>query len=263
MTIIDAQVHAYDANTSERPWQLSPGAPAYHFHDHVTGDEVVEAMDRVGVDGAILVSPISMYQYDASYAVEVQRAHPGRFGIVKPIDSDDRAAVDVIAEWKRVPGAVGIRILMGAGWPGKPNHAGLDQILREAARLEFPVNFFCWGHLDAAKELIDRHPQTRFVIDHLGLPQPLTPPVPAAPWSDLPKVLELARRPNAALKLTGACTLSHKPYPFPDIWDPLARLFDAWGFDRCLWGTDWTRAVKVVDYDETVQAFRLTDRLSE
>jgi hypothetical protein len=22
----------------------------------------------------------------------------------------------------------------------------------------------------------------------------------------------------------------------------LARMFDAWGFDRCLWGTDWKRA---------------------
>lgn len=263
MTIIDAQVHAYEANTPRRPWHLAPGAPTYHFHDHVTGDEVVEAMDRVGVDGAILVSPISMYGYDASYAMDVQRAHPGRFGVVKPVDSDDPAAVDVIAEWKKTPGSVGIRILMGIGWPGEPNRAGFDRILREAARQDFPVNFFCWGHLDLAMELIDRHPNTRFVIDHLGIPQPITPPVPAEPWADLPKVLELAKRQNAVIKVTGACTLSHHPYPYPDIWDPLARLFDAWGFDRCLWGTDWTRAVTVVNYDESVEAFRRAARLSE
>ena len=41
-------------------------------------------MDKVGVDGAIVISAFSMYRYDASYAVEVQRAHPGRFAIVKP-----------------------------------------------------------------------------------------------------------------------------------------------------------------------------------
>ena len=111
MMIIDSQVHAYEANTPRRPWNLAPDAPAYHLHDHVTGDELVAAMDRVGVDGAILVSPISMYRYDASYAMEVQRAHPGRFGVVKPVDSEDPAAVDVIAEWKKAPGAVGIRIL--------------------------------------------------------------------------------------------------------------------------------------------------------
>jgi L-fuconolactonase len=68
--------------------------------------------------------------------------------------------------------------------------------------------------------------------------QPRRPPAPRQPWADLPRVLELARRPNAVINVSGACTLSREPYPFPDIWDPLARVFDAWGFDRCLWGTD-------------------------
>ena len=72
--------------------------------------------------------------------------------------------------------------------------------------------------------------------------QPRTPPAPPQPWAKLPKVLDLAKRKNAVIKVSGACTLSREPYPFPDIWNPLARVFDAWGFDRCLWGTDWTRA---------------------
>jgi hypothetical protein len=49
-----------------------------NWPDHVTGDEMVAAMDKVGVDGAIFISAFSMYRYDASYAVEVQRRHPGR-----------------------------------------------------------------------------------------------------------------------------------------------------------------------------------------
>ena len=107
MTIIDSQVHAYEANTPKRPWHSVPNWP-----DHVTGDEMVAAMDKVGVDGAIFISAFSMYQYDASYAVEVQRAHPGRFAIVKPVDPDDPAVADVIADWKKTPGTVGIRIMM-------------------------------------------------------------------------------------------------------------------------------------------------------
>ena len=59
------------------------------------------------------------------------------------------------------------------------------------------------------------------------------------------------------------CTLSREPYPFPDIWDPLARVFDAWGFDRCLWGTDWTRAYAVVNYEQAVQPFLKTARLTD
>jgi len=107
VTIIDSQVHAYEANTPERPWHSVPNWP-----DHVTGAEMVAAMDKVGVDGAIFISAFSMYRYDASYAVEVQRAHPGRFGIVKPVDPDDPAVADVVAEWKKTPGAVGVRIML-------------------------------------------------------------------------------------------------------------------------------------------------------
>jgi L-fuconolactonase len=97
----------------------------------------------------------------------------------------------------------------------------------------------------------------------MGIEQPKEPPAPADPWGDLPKVLDLASRDNAAIKISGACTLSHEPFPYPDIWDPLARIFDAWGMERCLWGTDWTRAHAVISYRDGVEPFRLTDRLSD
>jgi len=261
MPIIDSQVHAYEANTPQRPWASVPNWPP-----HVTGDEMVAAMDKVGVDGAIFVSPFAMYRYDASYAVEVQCKHPGRFALVKPVDPDDPAVADVIAEWKKTPGTVGIRIML-VKEPGRdrdPNHPGFERILRAAARHDFPVNLLCWGNLEAGTTLIDRHPDVRFVLDHLGILQPRTPEARSPePWAELPKVLDLARRPNLVIKVSGACTLSQKPYPYPDIWDPLARVFDAWGFERCLWGTDWTRAYAVVNYEQAVKPFLETDRLSE
>jgi predicted TIM-barrel fold metal-dependent hydrolase len=258
MPVIDSQVHAYEANTPKRPWHSVPNWP-----DHVTGDEMVAAMDKVGVDGAIFISAHSLYQYDASYAVEVQQAHPGRFAIVKPVDPDDPAVADVIADWKATPGTVGIRIMMRKDVKRAASGEGADRVARAAVRHDFPINLSCAGNLDAVKSLIDRHPDTRFIIDHLGLMQPRTPPAPPQPWADLPKLLDLAKRPNAVVKVSGACTLSKEPYPYPDIWDPLARVFDAWGFDRCLWGTDWTRAYAVCNYEQAVEPFRQTDRLSE
>lgn len=256
--IIDSQIHAYEANTPQRPWRTVPNWPV-----SATGDEMVAAMDRVGVDGAIFISSFSMYGYDASYAVEVQQKHPGRFALVKPVDPDDPAVEEVVAEWKRTPGTVGIRALMKTDSPHRAGHPGLDRMLRAAARHGFPVNILCWGNLDVGAELIDRHPETRFILDHLGILQPHEPSARAAePWADLPKVLALAKRANLVIKVSGACTLSKAPYPYADIWNPLARVFDAWGFERCLWGTDWTRAFAVVNYEQAVEPFRLTDRLS-
>ena len=256
--IIDSQVHAYEANTPARPWRTTPNWPP-----SANGREMVAEMDRLGIDGAIFISAFSLYGYDASYAMEVQRAHPGRFGLVKPLDPADEAIDDVVAEWKKVPGAVGVRIMLTRDHGWEVDHPGMDRIARSAARHDFPVNLLCWGNLEAGAALIDRNPQTRFILDHLGILQPRVPPVPAEPWADLPKVLDLARRPNLVIKVSGACTLSKQPYPFDDIWDPLARIFDAWGMERCLWGTDWTRAFAMVNYDNAVTPFRLTKRLSD
>ena len=163
-TIIDSQVHAYEANTPKRPWFRVPNWPA-----HVTGDEMVAAMDKVGVDGAIFVSPFSMYQYDASYAVEVQKAHPGRFALVKPVNPDDPAVADVIADWKKTPGTVGIRIILTKESKRAPDDPGLDRILRAAVKNDFPVNVLFWGNVDAGTALIDRHPDARFIVDHMGI----------------------------------------------------------------------------------------------
>ena len=257
MLFRSSQVHCYERNHPGRPW-------VGHLHGppEVTGDEMVKAMDAVGVDGAILVSPYAMYRFDASYAVEVQKKHPGRFGLVKPVDPTDDNVADVIADWKKTPGAVGIRIMLTKEAKRASSDPGVARILGAAARHNFPVNILCWGNLDEGRALIDRHPDTRFIIDHLGIVQPRIPPALPHAWADLPKVLELARRPNAVIKVSGACTLSREPYPFLDIWDPLARVFDAWGFDRCLWGTDWTRAFAVVNYEQAVESFLKTGRLT-
>ena len=255
--IIDAQVHAYERNHPGRPWHA-----VLHGPPEVTGDEMVAAMDSVGVDGGLLVSPWTLYQYDASYAIAVRNAHPGRFALIKPVDPSDPAVADTIAAWKATPGTVAIRIMLVRGVSDDPADPGVNRVLAAAAKHSFPVNLLCWGRLDQVKQLAARNPNTTIVIDHLGLQQPFEPPPPAQPFADLPKVLALAAHDNVVIKITGACTLSHQPYPYKDIWDPLARIFDAFGFNRCMWGTDWTRAVALLTYKEGVEAFRVTDRLS-
>ena len=101
------------------------------------------------------------------------------------------------------------------------------------------------------------------MVDHLGLEQPRVPPTPTEPFGELPKLLKLAQHENVAVKISGACTLSHEPFPYGDLWDPLGRVFDAFGFGHCMWGTDWTRAINLLTYKQGVAPFRLTGRLSD
>jgi predicted TIM-barrel fold metal-dependent hydrolase len=258
MPIIDAQVHAYERDHPGRPW-----AGVLHGPAQVTGDDMAAAMLAVGVDGALLISPYTMYQFDASYAIEVQKKHPGRFGLIKPVDPNDPGVADTVAEWKKTPGTVGIRIMLNRGVSEDPADPGINRVLAAGAKHGFPVNILCWGRLGQAKAMAARNPDTTIVVDHLGLQQPFEPPAPAAPWAALPDVLALAAQPNIAIKITGACTLSREAFPYRDIWAPLGRIFDAFGLERCLWGTDWTRATGLLTYAQGVVAFRLMDRLSD
>ncbi|MBW6399044.1 amidohydrolase [Roseomonas sp. HJA6] len=258
MSIIDVQVHVYERDHPGRPWKGKLHGPA-----EVTGEDMVNAMDAVGVDGAIIVSIYAMYRFDGSYAVQVRNAHPDRFALVKPVDTNDPAVAEVIEDWARTDGTVGIRIMMNQDVPQDPDDPGVARVLSTAGRLGLPVNLLARGRLAQVEALAARHPDTRLVIDHLGLEQPFDPPVPAEPFAELPLLLRLAPHRNVAVKISGAGTLSHAGYPFPDIWDPLARIYDAFGFDRCMWGTDWTRATAFLTYAQGVDAFRLTDRLTE
>ena len=255
--IIDAQVHAYEHDHPGRPWSAVLHGPA-----SVTGDAMVAAMDAVGVDAAILVSVFTMYRFDSSYAEQVYRAHPTRFRLIKPVDPTDPGVNETIDQWVKTPGTVAIRIMLNRGVSEDAADPGINRVLAAAARHNIPVNLLCWGRLDQVKQLAARNPDTRIVVDHLGLEQPYEPPPLAQPFGEIEKVLALAQHPNVVIKITGACTLSQKAYPYPDIWDPLARIFDAYGMERCLWGTDWTRAVQVLTYQQGVDAFKVTDRLT-
>jgi hypothetical protein len=173
MTIIDAQVHAYAANTPERPWHSVPNWPP-----HVTGDEMVVAMNKVGVDGAIYISPFSMYQYDASYAVGVQKAHPDKFALVKPVNPDDPAVADVIADWKKTPGTVGIRVIMNRESKRAPDDPGFDRILQAAVRNDFHKRPVLWQYRRGHHA--DRPPSRR-TLHHRSSRNPTTERATRAP----------------------------------------------------------------------------------
>ena len=254
---IDSQVHAYERNRPERPWVGFLRGP-----DEVTGDDMVAAMDAVAVDGALLVSPFSLYRYDASYVLEVYAKHPGKFGLIKPFDPRSETVSDEIAEWAATPGVVGVRLMLTAE-PYEADHPGINSILAASGQAGVPVNVMGSGELPLLLELARRHPDTQVVIDHVGLVQPQEPPAPPEPFADLANVLSLAECDNVAIKISGACTLAQQPFPYPDIWEPLAKVFDAFGFDRCMWGTDWTRALNILTYEQGVESFRVTDSLSD
>jgi L-fuconolactonase len=255
--VIDVQVHAYERDHPGRPWNAFLQGP-----DEVTGDDMIAAMAAVGVDGAILISPARLYGFDASYAQSVYEKFPNKFGLIRPFDTQSESIAEDVSEWAATPGVIGVRIMLTTA-EFQADDRGLNEILAAGAKAGIPVNVMCSGKIPLMNELARRNPNTQIVIDHLGIEQPFLPPAPPEPFADLPNVLALAELDNVTIKISGAGTLSHQPFPYTDLWEPLGKIFNAFGFDRCMWGTDWTRAVELLNYEQGVEAFRVTDTLSD
>jgi predicted TIM-barrel fold metal-dependent hydrolase len=250
--IIDAQVHPHnDGGTMSWTTRLpGPGLLA------VDGNQMVAAMDTVGVDRAICVSPWGIYRTDTAFAESVYRDCPDRFRLVAPIAPATNGVADRVAEWAETPGAVGIRFLSLPDHVFEADDPGVAAAVSASVGAGMPINVHCWGRISLVDELARLYPGAQFIVDHLGLTQPLVPPAPPDVFKDLSDVLALARYPNIAMKITGACTYSRRPFPFDDLWEPVGQLIDHFGVGRCMWGTDWTRTTNILGYTEGVSAFR-------
>lgn len=269
MEIIDCQVHVIDKDRPERPWvpgfadalKNMPGGDIFLAGAAIiTDDEMIKVMDETGVDGAILV-PTSHYGFDNSYSVEAARKRPTRFrvaGLMNPAGDD---VEDRMQAWAEEPMAVGIRMRIGSAAQVEGSH--FDRMLTSAAETGMPVSVICTGFLPSVAALARRFPGVPFSLDHLGMPQPPMEEPGPEPLRDFPQLLQLAQFPNVSVKISGIPALSLEPYPWADLNRPLRRLIEAFGTERLMWGTDWTRVVHLFSYKDSLRFITESPDLDE
>jgi L-fuconolactonase len=251
--IIDSQVHGYAAHSDTHPW-VDP--TMRKFPPEVTGEDLVAAMDSAGIDGSILVAAWSVYGTDTGYVESVFHAYPERFRLVSAIDPTADDVEAQIERWSTTPGAVAGRLLFLPGDGLDAEHPGVVTAVRRAGATGLPVNVHCWERLEVMPELARAFPDVSFVLDHLGITQPRKPPVPEDVLAEIDQVVALASHPNLTIKVCSVCTYSREPFPYKDLWEPVGRVIDAFGVDRCMWGTDWQRTGRLVSVQEATDAFR-------
>lgn len=269
MRIIDAQFHCWEPESELWPWDPEFGKPgtsmaqarAHYADEPFTATDLLVAMDEVGVDAGIIVLP-SIYGTDNRYPLAVSADHPQRLAVVGKIDERTPDLEDRIASWRDQPGMLGIRVIVGAKDRLRLQSAELNRMFKAMARSDVPLCLYTPGCLGDAVHVADRHPNLQIVIDHLGMAAPPAIPVAGEPFAELPALIALARRPNVAVKVSGAPALSAAGYPFADLWPHLARVFDAYGFDRAMWGSDFTRVAELHSYREALDYLRLSERIS-
>jgi L-fuconolactonase len=80
--------------------------------------------------------------------------------------------------------------------------------------------------------LIEKFPALTVVIDHMA-------DCPAGRPDELKKLLALARYPQVFVKVSHTWSVSKQAYPYLDAQEQVERLYDVFGPQRLMWGTDW------------------------
>ena len=247
--IIDTHAHIYSPDEAVYPTIDDPYRPPPGTGDP---DHLRSEMQAAGVDHAVFIQTSTFYRWDNRYVRDISAGSRGWGVGVCTLDPDTSHSPDILRAFVEWHNFRGMRSIPAAD--GRYDHPGVRALWSQATELGIVINSLI--PLQAADELailLGDFPDLRVVLDHcLSLT--------AGPQCDatVAKVLELARFPNLYAKLTFLGTGSAQRYPFQDMHDPLKRFIDAYGPERCVWGSDFPTALwcPKVDYAGHLRLFQ-------
>jgi|SRR5215510_242716 len=204
----------------------------------VTAEQLLAAMDRVGVAKAAVVQASTCYGHDNSYVADAVAAHPDRFTGVFSVDVLAPDAAERMRHWVG-RSLTGMRLFtFGSTMP--------DQ----ASWLDDPQTYPAWDCADElglsiclqmspkalpqVLKMAERFPRVRIILDHLARPVLDDGP----PYAAAGSLFALARHPNVYLKVTPrTLTEARKGKATPETF--FAKLISVFGARRLAWGSNY------------------------
>ena len=246
MRIIDPHVHIYK-NDPAFPWARETGTPP---GEDATSEMLLELMESNGVAHSVLVQVI-YYRWDNRYILDAIHRYPGKFMGVARVDPEDPAAPDHLRMWVEEKGLHGVRLSPEAG-PAGDWFIGplMDPLFESATRLKVPMLILTKpGRLPDLGRLLDRHGDLDVCIDHMA-------GCKIGEAENIEKLLAMSRYPRVFVKVSNTSKISCGTYPWEDSHALVKRVIDAFGVNRCMWGTNWPVCLSDATYAQTLTGVR-------
>ena len=252
MTRVDAHLHLWRTVAGETPHVHTIVPPqtdvpvdwARHvMHDH--------AMDR-----AVLVQPVFPGEDNSYIARSCHRltgAGARPVCVVDPRVPRTNARLAV-----RRQGCRGLRLRPHTRSRKRPffTHPSTYPLWEAADRLRIVISLLAGPpHIAMIDACTSQYPDVRIILDHLAYPDPAAGPKSA----DFRRLLELASHANVFVKVSGYHHFSQEPFPFHDCWELFRSVYDHFGANRLLWGSDFPHVLRTTDYASCISM--LTDAL--
>ncbi len=231
---IDSHQHFWIYDAEQYPWMTDELSALRS--DHLAGDLQAE-FDQVGLEGSVAVQARQSLE-ESRWLLELADQHDLIKGVVGWVDLRSEVVEEQLAEFASHPKFVGVRHVV----QDEPDDQFMlrPEFIRGISKLQafdlrYDILIFP-RQLPAAIELVKQFPEQPFVLDHIA--KPLIKAGTLIPWEA--QIRELAQFENLTCKVSGMVTEADwQNWVSGDFRPYLDVVFEAFGEDRLMYGSDW------------------------
>ena len=208
--------------------------------------ELAEELRATGIEGVVTVQARQTLA-ETRWLLELAAVHPFIRGVVGWVPLTDPGVGALLAELVARPGLRGVRhVLQGEPDDGYMLRADFNRGLGQLRRFGLVYDLLIFErHLPTAVELVTRHPDQAFVLDHIAKPRIRDGQL--EPWAR--NLRELARRPNVYCKVSGLVTEADlRGWTGEQLRPYFDTVLAAFGPDRLMFGSDWPVCLAACGY---------------
>jgi len=249
--IVDAHHHLWRTSRGDYHW-MSPAVPVLN-RDYLP-DDLAPVLRRAGVDRTVLVQA-AQTEAETDFLLDLAVMTDFVAGVVGWLDFENPHLPHKLDALLKRPKFVGLRPMLqdieDDAYILRPQ---VIANLRHVAALDLPFDILTFPrHLPHVLRALDLVPGLRAVVDHIS-----KPPIAAgrlAGWAE--DIARLGGRDRVWCKLSGMVTEADH-----ESWSPAAlrpfvqHVFDAFGEDRVMFGSDWPVCLVAATYAEVLNALR-------
>jgi predicted TIM-barrel fold metal-dependent hydrolase len=192
-----------------------------------------------GVTAVRAVQTVSFYNYDNRYLGDATKANPDWVAGVCTLDPDDPRSFGRLKQLVREYNVKTLRSIPG-NRRSTFDHQGVRNLWKACADTGATVDIFLmrleW--VESAEKLLQQFPEMIVGFDHcLDLK-------PGALYEKtLNEVLRLSKYKNLYAKVDFISTGTEIGYPGSDLHDAALKIIDAYGPERCVWGSNFPNSL--------------------
>ena len=244
---IDSHQHFWRYSAREYPWMNDR---MKRLRQDFLPADLERELGRAQVDGSIAVQARQNME-ESRWLLNLADQHPLILGVVGWVDLQSEMVEEELAELSKHPKLVGVRHVV----QDEPDDEFMlrPNFLRGLAKLkQFNLTYDLLlfpRHLPVARQVVRQFPEQPFVLDHLAKPFIKTGEL--APWRE--GIRALAELRNVSCKVSGMVTEATWGGWTPEQFQPyLDVVFEAFGEDRLLFGSDWPVCLLAGSYEEVL-----------